>query len=132
MPDEIERVADRLWARIESDLKGCTTEACQRAREEAEKVYQKTIKEADLESLKELKAYRSDISKLLEELEKARTEVVDIEECPSCKWDKLAEKPKLVGKCVRGCTRINEHEKRLGFKHCPICGDEIDYGEEED
>ncbi len=130
MPDEIERVADKLWARIEKSLEGCTTAACQRARAEAEEVYKKTVKDGDMESLKELKSLREDIGKMVEIMAKG-AEAPVVEECPSCSWDRLDQKPKTVGKCENGCTRINEHEKKLGFKHCPMCGGDILYYEED-
>jgi len=49
-----------------------------------------------------------------------------VEECPSCKYDKLEEKPKYVMMCPDCEVGYNEHEvNTLGFKHCPICGSEL-------
>lgn len=130
MGDEYDEVASRLIAGIREDLDECTTEACRKARAEAETVYQKVIKEGDMESLKELKGLRGDIGKLLEEIEKARTAPVEHEECPNCHY-KGDEKPKNKGRCPNGCTKFNEWDQELGYKHCVVCGEEIDWEEEE-
>ena len=132
MPDEFEEVADRMWKRMKeptekllSELRECNTEECRRARE----AVLNGFKDGDMQSLKEVQSLRTDIGKLLEEIEKVRSEPVEMDECPSCHFHGT-EKPPNVGKCPNGCVKYNKFDKERGAAHCMVCGDEIEWDNE--
>jgi len=131
MPDEFEKVATKMYAHIKNDLSECNTAECRRVREEAEKAYNKIVVDGDREAMKELKGLRGDIGKLLEEIEKARSAPAEIEACPNCGYDK-PDKPKNIGRCPDGCTKYNAYDKKQGWKHCAVCGNEIEWTGDED
>lgn len=130
MPDEFERVADKLWDRMDKKFverfDGCTTEACKRARAEVQTVYDKVVTEGDSKTFKELERLNKNLDMVFEEIEKAQKAEVDLE-CPNCHYGG-AEKPEVVGKCPEGCAKFTTHEKdNLKYKSCPICGEEIEW-----
>lgn len=40
---------------------------------------------------------------------------------------KVREINESAGKCPSGCSIYDEDDKEMGFKYCPICGDEIEW-----
>lgn len=130
MPDEFDDVADRLWARMKNEFGECTTKECREARAAAEEVYKKVVSENDTLTSKKVDQLREDLGKIFESLEKAREEEVD-SECPNCHYDG-EDAPKKIGKCPDGCSKFTAYDKKAGYSHCPVCGDEIEWEDEEE
>ena len=129
MPDEYDVVADRLWKRMEKEFGECNSKECRQAREEAQKVWLDSVANRDGDSVKEIKALRDDLGKIFETLEKAREEADNHapEECPNCHYND-DKKPANAGKCPNGCSKFSTYDKKKGFNHCPVCGEEVDWG----
>jgi len=131
MGDEYDIIAERLMSRIEGKLDVCTTEACRKAKAEAETQYKKYFEDGDLKSLGKLDEINKGIGDLIQamnkavEEEKALAEKEDVD-CPNCGFHGK-DKPKAAGKCKHGCARYNEHEMKAGYKKCTICGDDIEW-----
>lgn len=46
-------------------------------------------------------------------------------------YEEPGEKPYIKNTCPAGC-RITLHGGKYGFRYCPICGQALDWGEEDD